>query len=110
VFALRDGQVEKFELDAKDYGIARSTIDDVRGGDAAENLRIMNAMLGGAKGPVRDIVMFNAASALFVAGLVSDLNDGLDRAAASIDSGAAAEVLASVAHVSRENAERMERQ
>ena len=54
--------------------------------------------------------MFNAASALFVAGLVSDLNDGLDRAAASIDSGAAGDVLAAVARVSRENAERMERQ
>ena len=110
VFALKDGQVEKFDLDAKDYGIARSTIDDVRGGDAAENLRIMRAMLEGAKGPVRDIVMFNAASALFVAGLVSDLNDGLDRAAASIDSGAAADVLAAAVNVSRENAERMERQ
>ena len=110
VFALKDDSVERFDLDPKDYGIARSTIDDVRGGDAAENLRIMRAMLDGAKGPVRDIVMLNAASALFVAGLVSDLNDGLDRAAASIDSGAAGEVLETVARVSRENAERMERQ
>ena len=110
VFALKDGRVERFELDAKDHGIARSTVEDVRGGDATENMRIMESMLGGTKGPVRDIVMFNAASALFVAGLVSDLADGLDRAAASIDSGAAGDVLAAVARVSRENAERMESQ
>ena len=110
VVALRDGQVEHFEIDAKDYGIPRSTIEDVRGGDARENLAIMNSMLDGAKGPVRDIVMFNAASAMFVAGLVSDLNDGLDRAAASIDSGAARDVLSAVAAVSGENARRMERE
>ena len=108
VFALKDGAVEKFEIDAKDHGIARSTVDDVRGGDAAENLAIMQRMLGGAKGPVRDIVVFNAACAMFVAGLVGDLRDGLDRAAASIDSGAAGDVLANVARVSRENAARME--
>lgn len=108
VVALSEGRVERFELDAKDHGIARSTIDDVRGGDARENLAIMNAMLDGAKGPVRDIVMFNAASAMFVAGLVSDLADGLDRAAASIDSGAARDVLQSVVSVSRSNADRME--
>ena len=108
VFALKDGVVEKFEIDAKDHGIARSTVDDVRGGDAAENLAIMHRMLAGEKGPVRDIVMFNAASAMFIAGLVGDLRDGLDRAAASIDSGAAADVLARVAEVSRENAARME--
>ena len=58
-----------YEIDAKDHGISRSTIDDVRGGDAPENLRIMMSMLDGAKGPVRDIVMFNAASALFVGAL-----------------------------------------
>ena len=108
VFALKDGAVERFELDAKDHGIARSTIEDVRGGNAVENLAIMNRMLAGEKGPVRDIVTFNAACAMFVAGLVGDLRDGLDRAAASIDSGAAADVLAKVIVASQENAARME--
>lgn len=108
VFALRDGVVERFEIDAKDHGIARSGIEDVRGGDSAENLAIMRRLLAGEKGPVRDIVMFNAACAMFIAGLVGDLRDGLDRAAASIDSGAAAEVLEGVARASQENAARME--
>lgn len=108
VYALKDGEVARFDLDAKDHGIARSSIEDVRGGDAQENLAIMRRMLAGEKGPVRDIVMFNAASAMFVSGLVSDLADGLDRAAASIDSGAAGEVLEKVARISTENARRME--
>ncbi|MGA1362072.1 MAG: anthranilate phosphoribosyltransferase [Ilumatobacteraceae bacterium] len=108
VHALRDGAVSRFEIDAKDFGIARSTVEDVRGGDVAENAAALRELLGGRKGPVRDIVTFNAACALHVAGVASDVADGLDRACASIDSGAAADVLAAVARVSTENAARME--
>ena len=108
VHALRDGEVSRFEIDAKDFGIARSGPDDVCGGDAADNAAALKAMLGGAKGPVRDIVLFNAACALHIAGVASDIADGLDRAGASVDSGAAAEVLDNVVAVSYANAARME--
>ena len=108
VHALRDGAVTTFSIDAKDFGIPRSTVDDVRGGDAPENAATLARLLDGAKGPVRDIVTFNAACALHVAGLASDVTEGLDRANGSIDSGAAAEVLANVVRVSTENAARME--
>jgi anthranilate phosphoribosyltransferase len=108
VHALRDGAVSRFEIDAKDFGIARSTVEDVRGGDVGENATALLELLRGRKGPVRDIVTFNAACALHVAGVASDVADGLDRACASIDSGAAADVLAAVARVSTENAARME--
>ena len=106
VFALRDGQVEKFEIDAKDHGIARSGIEDVRGGEVAENLAALRSLLEGKKGPVRDIVVFNAACAMHVAGLVSDIADGIDRACASIDSGAARDVLERAVEVSRRAAAR----
>lgn len=106
VFALRDGTVEKFEIDAKDHGIARSGIEDVRGGEVAENLAALHALLAGQKGPVRDIVVFNAACAMHVAGLVSDIADGIDRACASIDSGAARDVLERAVEVSRRAAAR----
>jgi len=106
VFALRDGTVEKFEIDAKDHGIARSGIEDVRGGEVAENLAALHALLAGKKGPVRDIVVFNAACAMHVAGLVSDIADGIDRACASIDSGAARDVLERAVEVSRRAAAR----
>ena len=106
VFALRDGQVEKFEIDAKDHGIARSGIEDVRGGEVADNLAALRSLLEGKKGPVRDIVVFNAACAMHVAGLVSDIADGIDRACASIDSGAARDVLERAVEVSRRAAAR----
>lgn len=106
VFALRDGRVEKFEIDAKDHGIARSGIEDVRGGEVAENLAALRSLLEGEKGPVRDIVVFNAACAMHVAGLVSDIADGIDRACASIDSGAARDVLERAVEVSRRAAAR----
>jgi anthranilate phosphoribosyltransferase len=51
-------------------------------------------LLAGESGPVRDIVLLNAAAGLVVAGIVDDLADGVARAAASIDEGSAAGVLA----------------
>ncbi|MGA0863456.1 MAG: anthranilate phosphoribosyltransferase [Ilumatobacteraceae bacterium] len=108
VHALRDGEVERMEIDAHDYGIARAEIEAVRGGDPADNLSIFRALLEGHEGAVRDIVVFNAACALVVAGAAVDVTDGLERARASIDSGAANDVLAAAAAESRRQAERME--
>ncbi len=108
VHALRDGEVEKFEIDAHDYGLARADVAAVRGGDPAENMAAFRALLDGAPGAVRDIVTFNAACALVVAGAAADVADGLERARASIDSGAAADVIAAAAAESRRQAERLE--
>lgn len=108
VHALRDGEVEKFEIDAHDFGLARADVAAVRGGDPAENMSAFRALLDGAPGAVRDIVVFNAACALVVAGAASDVSDGLERARASIDSGAAADVIAAAAAESRRQAERLE--
>jgi anthranilate phosphoribosyltransferase len=66
----------------------------VRGGAPADNAEALAALLGGAPGPYRDIVLLNAAAALVVAGRSSDLRDGAALAARSVDSGAAAQVLA----------------
>lgn len=110
VFELRDGAVHQFDINAKDFGIPVSTLDDIRGGDAAENLAILRDTFNGKQGAVRDIVTFNAGCAMYVAGLVGDVTEGIDRARASIDSGAASSVLASVVEVSSREAARMEAQ
>jgi anthranilate phosphoribosyltransferase len=107
VFELRDGDVSKFEVNAADFGIPASTVADIRGGDAAENLVIMNDLFAGKTGAVRDIVSFNAGCALYIAGLVGEVSEGIDRARASIDSGAAAAALASVVTVTTQQAVRM---
>lgn len=108
VHVLADGHVTETEVDAADYGVRRSSLEDIRGGDARRNLGIMNAVFAGEDGPVRDIVAFNAACALVVAGGAASIDEGLAMAAASIDSGAAARVLARVVDVSGVEARRME--
>jgi anthranilate phosphoribosyltransferase len=108
VHTLRDGRVVETVVDAADHGIPRSSLEDVRGGDPSQNLAIMERLLGGAKGPVRDIVLFNAACALVVAGRCDEVAEGLVLAAEAVDSGAAAGVLATTARVSTREAERLE--
>jgi anthranilate phosphoribosyltransferase len=93
VVQLRDGNLTRLTVNAKDFGVASSSIEDIRGGDAAVNAGICRAMLAGEKNAVRDIVSFNAGAALYVAGLASEVAEGIDRALASIDSCAASEVL-----------------
>ncbi|MDP7342930.1 MAG: anthranilate phosphoribosyltransferase [Alphaproteobacteria bacterium] len=89
VVELRGGELRRFEVSPEEAGLARATLDDIRGGDGAENARVITAMLDGAPGPVRDIVLLNAAGALIVAGRAETLRDGVAKAAQVIDSGAA---------------------
>jgi anthranilate phosphoribosyltransferase len=90
---FKDGRVRSFELVPEDAGIPRATIDDLKGGEPAHNAARMRALLGGEKGPIRDIVLLNAAASLIVAGKADGLKDGVRLAAQSIDNGAAANVL-----------------
>jgi len=90
---LKKGRVLTFEIRPEDYGLGRARPDEITGGDNQENAKIINNILGGAKGPARDIVLFNAAAAFVVAGITTDLEDGLTKAADSIDSGRAREKL-----------------
>lgn len=84
----------------------RASIDNVRGGDPAENATALRSVLDGAAGPYRDIVLMNAAGSLIVAGRASDLKEGVAIAADSIDSGRAkAKLEALVAVTNREPAE-----
>jgi anthranilate phosphoribosyltransferase len=108
VYELRDGNISRFEIDAAEFGITHSTLADIRGGDAADNLAIMNSLFSGQTGAVRDIVTFNAGCALFVAKHVESVADGIDVARATIDSGAAASMLTKVVTVSSAEAKRMQ--
>ncbi len=93
VWELTDGSVTASMLDPGDYGIARADLDELVGGDAAANVAIAERMLAGEPGPVRDVVVLNAAAALVVAGAAPDLRAGLEQALAAVESGKAAAVL-----------------
>ncbi|HEX8004409.1 MAG TPA: anthranilate phosphoribosyltransferase [Mycobacteriales bacterium] len=98
VWVVRDGAVSTETVDPAAFGVPRATAADLRGGDAAFNASVARAFLSGERGPVRDAVLLNAAAALaaFAAspGTVEErLAAELPRAAAAVDSGAAAAVL-----------------
>jgi anthranilate phosphoribosyltransferase len=93
VAEVREGMVRTFTVRPEDFGLARASIADLEGGDREQNAAIIRALLLGAPGPRRDIVLMNAAAAL-VAGLKArDLKDGVSLAAHAIDSGAAGRTL-----------------
>jgi anthranilate phosphoribosyltransferase len=93
VLDVHDGEIRESVLDPTTLGVARATLDDLRGGDAGESARLARAVLAGEPGPRRDVVVLNAGAALEVAGVAADLADGLQLAAASIDDGKAAATL-----------------
>lgn len=90
----KDGAVRRFTVTPEDAGLPRTSLDALRGGDAEENAAALRALLDGAKGAYRDIVLLNAAAALVVADRAADLAEGAAQAAAVIDDGRAARALA----------------
>lgn len=93
VIELHDGDIDHFEVNSASLGLAPATIDDLVGGDRAENAAVVRSVLDGQTGPHRDIVLLNAAAGIVVGGKAPDLASALALAAASIDSGAAAATL-----------------
>ena len=85
-----EGMVSTFFLDPTDLGLARAKLTDVAGGAVAINVEITRSVLSGAKGARRDIVVLNAAASLVIGKLARNLREGISKAQASIDSGAAA--------------------
>ena len=90
----KDGAVRRFTVTPEEAGLPRADLDDLRGGDAEENALALRALLDGATGAYRDIVLLNAAAALVVADRAADLAEGAAQAAAVIDDGRAAKALA----------------
>jgi anthranilate phosphoribosyltransferase len=93
VAALTDGEVRMFEVAPEDVGLERARLEDIRGGEPQHNARLMREVLAGAGGPLRDIVLLNSGAALVIAGKAAALEDGIELAARSLDSGAARRAL-----------------
>lgn len=89
VSELKDGTVNSYSVKPEDFGLPEAGLEHLKGGTKEDNASILLSVLSGAKGPRRDVVLLNAAAALVAAGKVDDLNQGVNMAAQSIDSGAA---------------------
>lgn len=89
VCEIKDGTIKKYILDPTKYGIPKSNSEDILGGEAQENAKIIIDILNGKKGPKRDIVILNAAAGLFAGKIVDSIEDGIKLANELIDSGKA---------------------
>jgi anthranilate phosphoribosyltransferase len=99
---LKQGRVSTYEITPEVFGFRRARPEDIRGGDAEKNSEIIREILEGRKGPKRDIVLLNAASAFVAAGLDNDFQEGIQRAQVSIDSGQARQKLDALVDFTRQ--------
>lgn len=113
LWEISRGDVHEHDLDPRDLGLPLADIDDLLGGDPAHNAGVVRRVLAGEPGPVRDIVLLNAAAGLVAYRLFRDpgeaqrpiverLAAAMADAAAAIDDGRAEEKLAQWAAVTRE--------
>ncbi len=102
VAALENGEVTERELHPEDAGLPQHPFEDLLGGAPEENARAFRALLDGAHSAYRDAVLYNSAAALVVADKAATLQEGVEQARESIDSGAAkakVELLAEITSV-----------
>jgi anthranilate phosphoribosyltransferase len=104
VAELNEGKVRTFEVTPEDAGLPRADLADIKGGEPAANAARIVELLAGTHGPVRDIVLLNAAAALIVAGKARDLRAGVARAAQAISDGSARRALDRLVAITNEPA------
>ncbi len=98
----KNGSLTNYTLNPVDYGIPLAKRDDLVGGDSEENANITISVLTGETGPKRDIVLLNAAAAIYVSGAAPSITKGLVMAETAIDSGAALRKLNEIRKVTNE--------
>ncbi|MBQ2469670.1 MAG: anthranilate phosphoribosyltransferase [Ruminococcus sp.] len=97
---IRDGWFKAYTITPEDFGFARCTKDELKGGTPAENAQITRDILAGKQGQQRNAVLLNAGAALYISGKADSMKDGVVLAAKLIDSGKAAQTLEKFIEVS----------
>jgi anthranilate phosphoribosyltransferase len=88
-YIVSGGAIERHPIDAVALGFKRAATAKLAGGTPDENARLTEAVLRGEPGSRRDVVLLNAGAALLVAGVVERMEEGIERAALTIDAGLA---------------------
>jgi anthranilate phosphoribosyltransferase len=87
----------RLRVEPSDFGLPAAPAGAVAGGTTAENAAMLRGVLAGEPGPRRDAVLMNAAVAVVAAGIARDFRSGAEAAAAAVDDGRAARLLAALA-------------
>lgn len=104
VAELKDGAVTEYTINPQQFGMQLRSVDSIHVENAEESKQVITAVLNGETGPARDIVLLNAGAAIYVAGLVTNMQEGIQQAAEVIDSGAAKNKLQQLAALSQQMA------
>jgi len=86
---LKDGKISEYDIHPEDFGIAMAGTRNLKVATPAQSIEMMHAVLANRPGPARDIVVFNAGVGLYAANAAASIADGIARARAVIESGAA---------------------
>jgi anthranilate phosphoribosyltransferase len=102
VAEVSDGMVSEYEISPEHFDLPRHTPDGLLGGDAHLNARVLRDVLTGEeRGAARDVILLNAAAAVYVSGKAKTIEEGVRLAEESIVSGTAGEALESFVRVTR---------
>jgi len=101
VSRLYNNHIESYYLNPEELGLPRAKLSDLAGGTVENNAEITRALLGGKRGPKRDIVLLNTAAVLIAGGKASSFSEGLAQAAEAIDNGSAQRKLHQLVEFSR---------
>ena len=103
VSEIKNGEVSTYEVTPEQFGLKRATLEELQGGDGEQNAKITTAILKGEEqGAKREIVLLNAGATLYAGGIADSIEDGIKKAAESIDSGKAYEVLEKLVKMSNQ--------
>lgn len=93
VAELKNNEIHSYTIKPEDFGMQRSDVDGLSVKNANDSLDIIKSIFNGEAGPARNIVVLNAGAAIYAADIADSLKDGVEQAAAAIDSGAASQKL-----------------
>ena len=100
VVELNDSNIKTYEVNPKELGLELSNLNNLIGGDPAQNAKKIIQLLNGEEGPYRDIVLLNSAAALYVDDKVKNIKDGMELSRYSIDKGLAKSALEKLKEIS----------
>jgi len=86
---LRNGEIREYEIHPEDFGMAMASNRALRVETPEESVAMLRGVLEGQPGAARDIVLLNAGAALYAANVAGSIGEGIERARAALDSGAA---------------------
>ncbi|CAM3394885.1 anthranilate phosphoribosyltransferase [Marinicrinis lubricantis] len=99
---LDEGTISTYQIDPEKLGLRTYSLQEVVGGDAAENAEIIRSIFKGAQGAYRDVVLANAGACFYVTGRSASLQEGVKHAASVIDTGLAMEKLEQLISLTKE--------